>query len=331
MALSDIPDVRVVPPRAFEGGRVLVEAASGRFAVDPLPEVRVGGVFARLTAASARRLAFVAPGGVEGRVPIEVGESTAPVGFLELGRRVATGLHQVDGPVFDDSGTLYAAVSGTRGQKVPVSVFKVTPDGNQQPMASGIVNATSLAFDPFGDLCVSSRFDGAVYRVKRDGTAEKMVSDLGVACGLAFTTDGTMYVGDRSGTLFRVNAAGRVFPFASLPPSVAAFHIAVDADEGVFVSGPTLSTRDVIYRVDRRGEIDVFADGFGRPQGLALDAGGRLHVAEALAGSSGVYRVEAGHRRELGVSGGGVIGLAFHPSRGVAVASAENVYLFDGW
>jgi hypothetical protein len=325
------PDARVAPPRAIEGGRVVVEADMVPFPVDPLPELRVGDVPARLTSASSRRLVFVVPGGVEGRAPIALGDARETIGVVEVGRRVATGLHQVDGPAFDAVGNLYATVSGTRGQRVPVSIFKVTPDGVQEPVASGIVNATSLAFDPFGDLYVSSRFDGTVYRVKADGTVEKFASELGVACGLGFTPDGTMYVGDRSGTLFRVNAAGRVVPFANLPPSVAAFHVAVAPDEAVYVSAPTLSTSDVVYRVDHRGEITVFARGFGRPQGLAIDAHGALHVAEALASASGVYRIGPGGRRELMLSGDAVIGLAFHPTRGVAVSSAENVYLFDGW
>jgi hypothetical protein len=331
MSFPDTLDAHVTPSRAFEGGRVAVEAGAAPFVVDPRPELRVGGVPARLTSASSRRLVFVVPGGVEGRAPITLGDARERIGVVEVGRRVATGLHQVDGPAFDAAGNLYATVSGTRGQRVPVSIFKVTPDGAQEPLASGIVNATSLAFDPFGDLCVSSRFDGTVYRVKADGTVEKFASELGVACGLGFTPDGTMYVGDRSGTLFRVNAAGRAVPFATLPPSVAAFHVAVAPDEAVYVSAPTLSTCDVVYRVDRRGEITVFARGFGRPQGLAVDAHGTLHVAEALAGASGVYRVGPGGRRDPMVSGDGVIGLAFHPTRGVAVSSAENVYLFDGW
>jgi hypothetical protein len=320
----------VVPMRAFEGGRVAVSAGDAPFAVDPLPDVRIGGVPVRLASISSRRIVFVVPGGVEGHAAIQLGDDE-PVGFVEVGRRIATGLHQVDGPVFDAAGNLYATVSGTRGQRVPVSIFKVTPEGEQQALASGIVNATSLAFDPFGDLCVSSRFDGVVYRVKRDGTVEKVASDLGVACGLAFSADGTMYVGDRSGTLFRVNAAGRVIPFAKLPPSVAAFHLAIDRDDAVYVSGPTLSTCDVIHRVDHRGEVTVVAEGFGRPQGLAFDRAGTLHVAEALAGASGVYRILPGARRELVVAGDGAIGLAFHPSRGVAVSSGDCAYLFDSW
>jgi hypothetical protein len=322
-------DARVVPARAFEGGRIVLEAGAEPFTADPLPEVTLGGVVARVVAASSRRLAVIVPAGVAGHSHVEV--DGRPVAAVEIGRRIATGLHQVDSPVFDGAGNLYATCSGTRGQKVPVSIFRVPPEGEAEPLASGIANATSLAFDPFGRLCVSSRFDGIVYHVLEDGTVEKVASDLGVACGLAFTPDGTMYVGDRSGTLFRVNAAGRVIPFASLPPSVAAFHVAVGHDEAVYVTGPTLSSCDVVYRVDHRGEVTVFAEGFGRPQGLAVDPSGTLHVAEALAGASGIFRVTPGGRRERMVAGDGAVGLAFHPTRGVAVASAEHVYLFDAW
>ena len=116
-----------------------------------------------------------------------------------------------------------------------------------------------------------------------------------------------------------------------MPPSIAAFHVAIGPDESVFVSGPTLSSRDVVSRVDRRGKVSVFADGFGRPQGLAVDQDGTLHVTEALAGVSGIYRVHGGGRRELVVAGEGLIGLAFHPARGVAVASGDAVYLFPRW
>ncbi len=66
MAIPDMLDARVVPPRAFEGGRVVVEAGSASFPVDALPGVRVGDVRARLASASSRRLVFVVPPGVEG-------------------------------------------------------------------------------------------------------------------------------------------------------------------------------------------------------------------------------------------------------------------------
>jgi hypothetical protein len=56
-----------------------------------------------------------------------------------------------------------------------------------------------------------------------------------------------------------------------------------------------------------------------------------LNVAEALAGASGIYRVMPGGRRELVVAGTGLVGLAFHPERGAAVATSDTVYRLEGW
>ncbi|RPJ70422.1 MAG: gluconolaconase [Acidobacteria bacterium] len=321
---------RVVPPGAVEGGRLTIAAGPRPFDVDPVAAVHVGDGAARVVAASSARLAVLVPAGLTGgRVPVTVAGDAEPAGQVEIGRLLAADLHQVDSPAYDPRGVLYTTFSGNRGQRVAVSVFRVHPDGSRDPFVSGIVNATSLAFDPDGRLCVTSRFDGSVYRIDDTGTPERIASDLGVACGLAFSPDGSFFVGDRTGTLFRVNAAGRVTPFATLPPSVAAFHLALGLHEEVFVTGPTLSARDAIYRVDRRGEVRVFAEGFGRPQGMAIDADGQLYVAEALAGASGIYRVRRGGRHELVVAGSGLVGLALHPSGGMAVVSRENAWFLS--
>ena len=323
---------RSVPGRAIPGGRVTVHAGARPFPVDPPPEVLVGGLPARVAVVSTSRITFYVPPDADGgRQAVLVGADPEPAGYVEVGARMASGLHQVDSPAFDTAGDLWTTYSGTRGQHVPVSVFRVSPGGAREPAASGIVNATGIAFDPDGVPCVTSRFDGVVYRIREGGVIEKVATELGVACGLAFGPDGSMFVGDRSGTLFRVNAAGRAVPWATLPPSVAAFHVAMGPDEAVYVSAPTLATRDVVYRVDRRAEVSVFAEGFGRPQGLAFDGAGTLHVAEALAGASGIYRVEAGARRELVVAGDGLVGLAFHPRVGAAVVSGDAAYRFDAW
>jgi hypothetical protein len=300
------------------------------FQADRAPDVRFNGVPARVLSASARRLTLVVPRGLEGGQAVVTAEGhDEGLGVVRVAAALATGLHVVDNPAVDARGNVYATYSGTRGQRVPVSIFRVGPEGAREPFVSGIVNATSIVFDRDGDLYVSSRFEGTVYRVKPDGRVEKFASDLGVACGLAFAPDGSLFVGDRSGTLFRVNAAGRVVPFASLPPSVAAFHLAIDADEAVYVAAPTLSSVDSIYRVDRRGQIEVVASGFGRPQGLAFDRAGRLHVIEALAGASGLYRLGPGGRRELVVAGSGLVGVAFDPSRGLVLATNDTLFRLD--
>ncbi|MEK7424905.1 MAG: gluconolaconase, partial [Actinomycetota bacterium] len=245
---------------------------------------------------------------------------------IQVAAPFATGLHQVDNPVFDRAGNLYVTYSGTRGQHVPVSIFRVRPDGTRETFSSGIVNPTSMAVDPEGRLYVSSRFEGTVYRFAADGSSEPFATDLGVACGLAFATDGTLYVGDRSGTIFCVDRHGHADAFASVPSSIAAFHLAVSPDGRVYVSGPTLSSYDAVYCIDRDGSVTERYTRFGRPQGLAFDREGSLLVVDALAGSSGLYRLPAEGAPDLVLSGPGLLGVALDPGGGLIVCSNETVY-----
>jgi len=183
-------------------------------------------------------------------------------------------------------------------------------------------------FGPDGHLYVSSRFDGAVYKIADDGTHTQVVSELGIACGLAFDPDGVMYVGDRSGTLFRVRN-GSVEPFATLPPSVAAFHLAMSPSGELFVSAPTLGTYDYVYRVSRSGDVRTLPHPMGRPQGLAFSPDGLLHVTDALAGAGGLYRFhDLDGEPELVVSGNALVGVAFGPNGELAVATNDTAYRF---
>lgn len=318
----------IAPLRAVEGGRITIHGAG--FPVDPLPSVTFGGVRARLAFASSSRLVVHAPAELEGGpTPVRVDGVLGGVAYVSIGTPWATGLHQVDNPAFDAQGNLYVTYSGPRGQESPVSIFRVTPAGTREALASGIVNATSMAIGPDGSLYVSSRFEGAVYRVAADGTYQTVASDLGVACGIAFDREGSMYVGDRSGTVFRVRD-GKAAAFATLPPSVAAFHLAMAPGGDLYVAAPTLDAYDPIYRISPDGAVSRLPAFFGRPQGIAVGPDGALYVVEALAGTSGVYRfARESADRELVVSGVALVGLAFGPSGELAVVSNETAYRFD--
>jgi len=275
------------------------------------------------------RIGLIVPDGVpRGRQAVTV-DGVDGHADLDVGTPFATGVHQVDSPVFGDDGTLYVTFSGTRGQRVPVSVFSVTREGEKAPFLTDIANATSMAFDPDGALHVTSRFDGNVYKVLGDGTTEIVARDLGVTCGIAFGSDGTMFVGDRSGTIFRIGSSTHVVPFVSLPPSMAAFHLAMGPDDALYVTGPTLATYDHVYRIDRQGVVTVVSSAFGRPQGMAVDADGTLHVVDALAGGAGLYRVRQGVARELELAAPALVGVAFDPRGGLVVSSNDTVYRFD--
>jgi len=318
----------VRPPRAVEGGRVTIHGSG--FVVDNLLTIPVGEAPARVAFASSRRVVIAISSELEaGQGSIRIPGAPDGTAFISIGTPWATGLHQVDSPVFDAQGNLFVTYSGSRGHEAPVSIFRVTRNGTREPFASGIVNATSMAIGPDGQLYVSSRFEGAVYRVDDAGAHEKVASDLGVACGIAFDQDGWMYVGDRSGTIFRVRD-GRATAFATIPPSVAAFHLAMSSEQELFVTAPTLNPYDCIYRIDRQGLVSTMPSLLGRPQGLAFAPDGRLHVVDALAGASGVHRFSApGATPELVVSGGTLVGVAFGPQGEMAVVSNETVYRFD--
>ena len=318
----------VRPLWAIEGGRVTLEGDG--FPVDPLiPHVRVGASPARLAAASPSSLTVLIPDGLEGGpTAVRIDELPGETAFVEIGSTLVAGVHHVDSPAYDRHGNLYVTFSGSRGQQAPVAIFIVRPDGTREPFVTDLPNPTSLAFDREGRLFVSSRFDGSVYRVEPDGRASLYASDLGVACGLAFAPDGALNVGDRSGSILRVDADGKAQVIATLPQSIAAFHLAFGPDGLLYVTAPTLNTTDVVYRLTTDGAVSVFASGFGRPQGLAFDAAGHLYLVDALAGSSALYRIrlDAPESPEVMLSGGALIGLAFDPHGGIALAASEVIY-----
>lgn len=321
----------IQPLWAVEGGRITIYGSGFPIDKPHLPAVRIGDTPARPVYASSSTIAVLVPPGLDGgRTTVRVEGVAGETAFLEVGSTLATGLHQVDNPVFDRDGNLYVTYSGTRGQEVPVSIFRVSPSGRRESFVSGIVNPTSMTFDEAGNLYVSSRFEGSVYRVRPDGSHDTFATDLGIACGLAFGRDGELYVGDRSGTLFAVRENKTAKTLATLPSSVAAFHLAVGPDDALYVTAPTLGPYDYVYRVDPgTGAVDRVYSGFGRPQGLAFDSQGSLYVTEALAGWSGLYKLRPDGKTELVVAGQSLVGVAFNPAGGLVVASNETAYRLD--
>ncbi len=315
----------------MEGGRVAIHGTGFPIDRPHLPDVTIGDSPARPVYASSSTIAVLVPSGLDGgRTAVRIADVPGETALLEVGTPLATGLHQIDNPVFDREGNLYVTYSGGRGQEVPVSIFRVSPSGRRESYVSGIVNPTSMTFDSKGLLYVSSRFEGAVYRVHPEGTYETYASDLGIACGLAFDRRGVLYVGDRSGTVFAVQPDRTVNAIATLPASVAAFHLAIGPDDCVYATAPTLGPYDYVYRIDpNAGSIDKVYAGFGRPQGIAFDSQGALYVVEALAGWNGLYRVRPDESTELIVAGQSLVGVAFNPNGGLIVSSNDTAYRLD--
>jgi streptogramin lyase len=284
---------------------------------------------AQVTRVSSARISAIVPSGAMPEVRVDVAGSASAPFAVSLASTLAEELQPVANPVFDPEGSLYVTLSGSRGEKVPVSIFRVDPDGELNPVECDIVNPTGLAWGPDHCLYVSSREDGTVYRVPRDRGAEAVADELGVATGLAFDREGILYVGDRRGAIFRIEPNGEPRTFCRLEPSVSAYHLAFDAEGDLFVTAPSLASVDPVYRVGRDGEVSVFLSGFGRPQGIAFDGDGNLYVTEGLAGDSGLYRISGSGEAEKIVSAPPLVGLAFDGRGSVALAGTSAVFLLD--
>jgi sugar lactone lactonase YvrE len=149
---------------------------------------------------------------------------------------------------------------------------------------------------------------------------------MGVATGIAFDRNQNLYVGDRSGTIFKIGRDQQVFVFATLEPSVSAYHLAFGPQGDLFVTGPTTSSFDCVHRIDPQGTVHTFFRGLGRPQGLALDAVGNLYIAASLAGKRGIVKLTPEGNATLEVAGHGLVGLAFAPGRSVILATTDAVH-----
>jgi len=322
------PHLDSVSPRsALPGGEVRFRGRNLRPQELTRPSVQFGPVAAPVVIGSDDFvIARVPEGALSGPAVISTnGHASNPLD-VRVAVSISEGLHPVGNPALDAEGNIYATFSGTRGEQVPVAVFKIDTNYNVRPFVNELMNATGIAFDRYGEMYVSSRHEGNVYQVSRTGSMSIFAEGMGVATGIAFDRDQNLFVGDRSGTIFKIAPDRQIFVHATLEPSMAAYHLAVGPSSDLFVSGPTTSSFDCVYRVDSHGETSVYYRGLGRPQGLAFDAEGSLYIAASLRGQRGIVKITPNQEASLEVSGQGLVGLAFAPGRSVVLATNDAVH-----
>ena len=317
----------VHPSAALPGGEVRI-VGSGLRPIDLRPpRVRFGEVDgAVVISADDFLVARVPQGASSGPVVVSTNGHASNPHQMSVAVPIAENLHPVTNPALDAEGNIYATFSGSRGQKVPVAIYKIDTNYNVKPFLSDMMNPTAIAFDRAGQMYVSSRFDGTVYRVAPNGTMSSYAESMGIATGIAFDREENLYVGDRSGTIFKIARDRQIFVFATLEASVSAYHLAFGPHGDLFVTGPTTSSFDCVYKIDPHGTVSTFYRGLGRPQGLAFDAAGNLYVAASLSGKRGIVKINPEGQASLEVAGPTLVGLAFSPGRSVVLATTSGVH-----
>lgn len=323
--------ISVNPPRAIPGGEVIIECEGFKIGSEEKYGCLFDGQLARIVGASSKRIVAIVPedlSSTEVEITLESGADKSESFRATVGKKLADDLHIVANPAVDPKDdSIILTRSGSRGQHLPVTLFRLGKDGFLEEMLANVMNPTGIAFNEAGELFVTNRADGEVNRITNDSEAVTYASDLGIATGITFDSEGIMYVGDRSGTIYRVTGFGQAEVFATLEPSVAAYHLAFGADGRLYVTAPGLASFDAVYAIDKDGYDEVFYRGLGRPQGLAFDTDGNLYVVACLQGRRGIVKITPdGKTAEMFLAGMNIVGLCFTRQGEMIVATSEAVY-----
>jgi sugar lactone lactonase YvrE len=321
---------RVAPSAAIPGGEMVIHGSGFASRSGARPVVHFGEAEASLILATDNRLIARVPDTASGgTVRVANSHSESPPHPVAIGLQIADNLHPVANPAVDSEGNIYVTFSGPRGQRVPVSLYKITSNYSVKPFVTSLINPSGLALDHDGNLFVSCRNDGTIHRVTPDGRAEQWIEGMGIATGIAFDREQNLYVGDRSGTIFKISPSREIFVFATLEPSIAAYHLAFHPKGDLYVTGPTTSSYDRVYRITQGGEVQVFYRGLGRPQGLAFDRDSNLYVAASHSGRRGIVQLTPQGQAEIVLSGNGLVGLALLPSGRAILTTVSALFTLD--
>ena len=328
---NGIPHIeRVSPSAAIPGGEMAIYGSGFTSRHGARPTVRFGEAEAALSLASSNRVIARVPENASGStVQVVQSEHESEPFPVSVAFQIADNLHPVSNPAVDGNGNIYVTFSGPRGQRVPVSLYKISSNYTVKPFVTSLINPTGLALDRNGNLFVSCRHDGTIYRVPPDGRAEQWMEGMGIASGIAFDGHGNLFVGDRSGTIFKISAEREIFVFATLEPSMAAYHLAFHPSGDLYVTGPTTSSYDRVYRISQGGEVSVFYRGLGRPQGMAFDRESNLYLAASLGGRRGIVKITPQGHAEHVLSGSALVGLTLLPTGRTILAANDSLFTLD--
>ncbi len=335
MPSNGMPHIeRISPAAAIPGGDITVYGSGFASAGAIRPSVHFGETEGNLLFhANSYLVARVPDGPASGVIRVSNSGAESLPCPISLGVQIADNLHPVANPAVDAMGNIYVTFSGQRGQRVPVSLYRITANYTVKPYTTQLINPSGLAVDRDGVLYVSCRHDGTIHRIGGDGRAEYRaelwIEGMGAATGLAFDRSGNLYVGDRSGTIFKISPSKEIFVFATIEPSISFYHLAFSPEGELFATGPTTSSFDRVYRITQAGDVSTFFRGLGRPQGIAFDRAGNLYVAASIGGKRGIVRVTPDGNAELVLGGNGIVGMALLPTRRAYVATTGALYSLD--
>ena len=243
---------------------------------------------------------------------------------------IAENLHNVDNPVIDSKGNIFATFSGSRGQTAPVSIFKIKPPSyEKQIFITDIPNPTSMVIAKDGILYVSSRMTGKIYKCFDYENYEIFAQGLGVAFGLSVNSEGEMFVGDRTGSLYHVYPNGQAIFYRSIPQSYIAYHMGFDNTDNLYITNPIHMGENSIIRINRKGHLEEYHTNYSMFHGFCFDKKNNMYIAESKRSISNILKISPKKKISNIMSGKDLLGVCMDINQNLIVSTKTSLYLIE--
>jgi sugar lactone lactonase YvrE len=260
----------------------------------------------------------------------------------------------------DSAGNVYVPDSSLTN--TDYAIRKVTPAGVVTTLAAGFISPGGVAVDSATNVYVTDDAYQTICKITPAGVVTTLAAGFSYPCGVAVDSAGNLYVADTdSCTIRKVTPAGVVTTLAGLAYSGgdadgtgtnAQFRypcgVVVNRAGNVYVAD---TANGLIRKVTSAGVVTTVAGTisisrgsaggtgsaarFSSPNGPAVDSDGNVYVADTgnntirEVTSSGVVSTIAGVAGVYGTNDGVGTEAHFFAPSGVAVDSADNLYVAD--
>ena len=261
-----------MPDAALPGGEIEIRGTQLGSVRSRLPVAVLDGIVAPVLLSRSNRMIVRIPEDVQtGRLEIRQNGQSSNTIRLKIARLITGNLHPVGNPAVDAEGNIFSTDSGPRGQKTAVSVYRITPTGRDAALGERDYQCHRA-----GNRCPG------ISRTCPRGWMARCTASLRRALlrcmprvwesppGLRSIPPAISTWAIAAEPSSRLRQDRQIFVFATLEPSIAAYHLAFGLDGTLFVTAPSTSSYDSIYAIDQAGVVRVYYRGLGPPAGTGL-------------------------------------------------------------
>ncbi len=315
------------PKIAITGGKVYLDVRGFSGELYLGSELYVGGKKTRIIACRRDKIIFEIPEDIQGEsIYLKVGNKLSNKIRFNFGKRIATNLKNFLNPEIDKDNWVYAVIGYDREEISIGIVVKLSLEGKIKYLNIEVRDTVGITLGPDGYLYLSDQDEGKVFKVNKSGKIVKVYDELGEPTSIVFDREGNCYVGDKSGYIYKIDIYGKSKILSELIPSPYAYNMVIGPDNNLYLTAPSFTNEDPIYRILKNGEVEVFFNGFLKPQGLNFDRYGNLWVSGVYEGKEGIFLFDRRLHPNWIISGSQITGLNFTKNNDLIVATIKSLF-----